>query len=288
MSNAISITVPAHDKNAVRAAAVFFATVAGIAVTGATCACADAVDQMVDEYQDGIPLSDFPQGTNVIVHPGGGSPAEDTEPSVDAGVAFGMPSAPVALYPTPPVGSGVIVSITPPAPPVDTGFAERTAHLNGSTSVPTPPTPAPLRGAVTLDGEGLPWDRRIHASTKTFRQSDNTWKLIKGVKPELVASVKQELRVAMGLTAPTTPPAPPTPHLTVVPPPAPTPPAPPTGADPYIDFVQFCTSGQQSGRLAYQAIVDTCGKYGITQLPMLNARHDLIPTIRAELEALCQ
>jgi hypothetical protein len=180
--------------------------------------------------------------------------------------------------------------------------------------VPVPPTI--ITSGVKLDGEGLPWDRRIHASTKTVRQSDNTWKMIRGVADTLVDQVKAELRTAMGqvqpvAAVPPTPPAPPV--LTLVPPAPPAPPLPnmdndkgwpdppagpvaaavppvppaPPVADPYTDFVQFCTSNQQSGRLAFEVIKGTCEKYGITQLPMLNARHDLIPTIRTELESLC-
>ena len=164
---------------------------------------------------------------------------------------------------------------------------------------------------MKLDKEGLPWDGRIHATTKTFRQSDGTWKLLRNIDAALVEKVKGELRVTMGQAQQPTPlvpvtpqsvaPAPPAPPaLTLVPPLPPaddkdwpdSPPGPavapgPPAADPYLDFAQFCTSNQQSGRLQYQQIVDTCGKYGITQLPMLNARHDLIPTIRAELESLC-
>jgi hypothetical protein len=239
-----------------------------------------------------------------------------------------------------------IMTPTPPLPTTESLLAGN--GVPGYDGVPytppTPPIPTPPalpRSGAKLDADGLPWDRRIHASTKTLRQSDGSWKLIRGVSDELVHTVKAELRLAMGQAqAVTLPPAAPTipvppagvgfadpatnpsavplpsplappavdpdagwpsppagpvaaaviptpPILTLVPPVAPAPPAPPA-TDPFPEFVQFCTAGQQSGRLQYQAIVDTCTKYGITQLPMLNARHDLIPTIRAELEALCK
>jgi len=258
-----------------------------------------------------------------------------TFPAVDPADVFGLPAVPhIAVEPP-----------MPPAPPVPPGSQVGTApyvnpcepnnqQLQGMPPAPpTPPvvTPPTIISGVKLDGEGLPWDGRIHASTKTMRVSDNTWKLLKGVDKALIEKVKGELRVAMGqvgmippgtsvqasgetfvaqpggimpvppvvVVIPPTPPA-----LTLVPPlppaddkgwpdsgPSPARPASPLAppaADPYPDFVQFCTSNQQSGRLQYQQIVDTCGKYGITQLPMLNARHDLIPTIRAELESLCK
>ena len=206
--------------------------------------------------------------------------------------------------------------VVPPAPPLPPSqAAAQLAVLQPAVSqVGLPVTQPIITSGVKLDGEGLPWDRRIHASTKTFRQSDNTWKLIRGVADTLVDQVKVELRTAMGqvqpaVSAPPTPPAPPV--LTLVPPAPPAPPLPnmdndkgwpdppagpvaaavppaPPVADPYSEFVQFCTGNQQSGRLAFEVIKSTCEKYGITQLPMLNARHDLIPTIRAELESLCK
>jgi hypothetical protein len=269
------------------------------------------------------------------------TPEEDHTATLDAGQAFGMPvplyAEPVLvlpIYPNPEAKSAAELFPMPPAPPLHPTTESLLAGngipgFDGVPHVPSappvapvvPPVPAPPTGAK-LDSEGLPWDRRIHASTKTRRVSDDTWKLIKGVAPALVEKVKGELRLAMGAapvvnqtaaimrdaTPPTglpnldndaswpdppgvisdavlvTPPAPP---LTLVPPLPPAPPAPPAD-DPFPEFVQFCTSNQQSGKLEYAAIVSTCQKYGIMQLPMLNARHDLIPTIRAELEALCK
>ena len=80
----------------------------------------------------------------------------------------------------------------------------------GAGTLPVPPVPQTVPtppAGITVDSEGLPWDKRIHASTKTRRQSDDTWKLMKGVSDHLVRSVKAELRQAMsaGVTAPTPP-----------------------------------------------------------------------------------
>lgn len=55
---------------------------------------------------------------------------------------------------------------------------------------------AEVAASVPLDKEGLPWDSRIHASTKTFI-SDGSWKLRRGVDPAEVEKVKTQLRELM-------------------------------------------------------------------------------------------
>lgn len=72
---------------------------------------------------------------------------------------------------------------------------------------------------VELDSEGLPWDARIHASSKAKLAKTETWKLARGMSNNpLVDTVKTELRAAMAIPAPETtntsdaplaPPAPP-------------------------------------------------------------------------------
>ena len=44
-----------------------------------------------------------------------------------------------------------------------------------------------------MDKNGLPWDARIHAGTRT-KNKDNTWKLKRGVEPEEVERVTAEYR----------------------------------------------------------------------------------------------
>ena len=316
----ITLTIP-DDKRHIGAAMRFFAELAGVKtmipadldVYRDECPTQEQIDEKMNAETTSYKPESFPGAhddsftfpASVLL------PGVVPMPPVNTAGAFGLP-----VPPTP----GSIVTT-----PADlTGMIPTEPPFTGLAMPPAPPV-TPISG-VKLDSEGLPWDRRINASTKTLRQSDNTWKLIRGVADSLVAQVKAELRVAMGqqtaptapapadasqitlATLPPSPPAPlpnlddgddfppppgaaipaaitpPAPVLTLVPP---LPPAPPAD-DPYLPFVQFCTSNQQSGKLEYAAIVSTCQKYGITQLPMLNARHDLIPTIRAELEALCK
>jgi hypothetical protein len=171
----------------------------------------------------------------------------------------------------------------------------------------------------------LPWDGRIHASTKTKRQGDNTWKLARNIAPALVEQVKAELRAAMAAPAPAaTPPAPafpptatdvaaqasfpppatPYPGVALplapaappaVPPTAPTPPAavePPTGgaADlsqlTFPQLVQVVTRMQNAGHITFTEVLGVCQELGIPALPLLSSRSDLIPAAYRKMEAI--
>lgn len=100
--------------------------------------------------------------------------------------------------------------------------------VHGISQVDLPPvvpeTEEPGAQEPELDAEGMPWDARIHASTKT-KKVDGCWKPKRGVSKSLVAEVEAELR---GETQPepASVPVPPAPQ----PEPAavPAPPAPPT------------------------------------------------------------
>jgi hypothetical protein len=180
--------------------------------------------------------------------------------------------------------------------------------------VPMPPvTPAPPTG-VPVDSEGLPWDKRIHASTKTKRQSDDTWKLIKGVDKDVVERVKAELRATMSLPVAPAPPTPVvpvapvvnnysgaqsggyTPPVTIVtapePPAVPAPPvtppvpAPPTGMT-FSDFVTYATNKIVAKQFSKLQLQEACAAEGITSMPMLENRPDLIPAIHKFLESIC-
>lgn len=64
--------------------------------------------------------------------------------------------------------------------------------------------PAPS-GPVELDADGLPWDERIHASTKTKTQK-NQWTKRKGVDDATIARVLAELQGAQAPALPQPPP----------------------------------------------------------------------------------
>lgn len=98
--------------------------------------------------------------------------------------------------------------------------------LMASGSLPPPPPPASPFGtedmgslppppgwsneleptAVELDVEGLPWDARIHSSSKAKLAKTGAWKLSRGCPPELAVTVLAELKAAMALPRVGTPP----------------------------------------------------------------------------------
>lgn len=95
------------------------------------------------------------------------------------------------------------------------GHTITVAHPNPVTATPTPPgddTEETNANPPSVDKNGLKWDERIHASTKTTN-ADGTWKKKRGVDDALVASVTAELTAG----------ATPTPGATVTPTPTPTP-----------------------------------------------------------------
>lgn len=52
----------------------------------------------------------------------------------------------------------------------------------------------PTSPASDVDAKGLPWDHRIHASSKA-KNADGSWRAKRGVDAALVASVEDELRI---------------------------------------------------------------------------------------------
>lgn len=135
------------------------------------------------------------------------------------------------------------------------------------------PTVAP-NGAIVLDTEGMPHDKRIHSDNAT--QTDKgAWRKRKGVDATTLAAVTAELRAkypqtAAPAVAPVVPPAV-APVLTPLPtagavPPLPTPAAPQPG--PFENIVTFLSQNMNgahnpNGRLTEQYVSDMLKHYGI-------------------------
>lgn len=146
-----------------------------------------------------------------------------------------------------------------------------------------------------VDSNGLPWDERIHASTKTTT-ADGAWKKKRGVDDETRAAVEAEL-----LGGEDTPPAPettpaapgpvqafaaqaeteaaasvPTPPAPTVPetPAAPTPPAPTATGEPVtaLSLVTRLTNARAAGTLDEAAATAVFQEAGVTDLANLLAR----------------
>lgn len=147
--------------------------------------------------------------------------------------------------------------------------------------------PAPLGGVVgsTLDSAGIPWDERIHSSTKGTNK-DGTWSRRRNTPDELFASVMAELKAGATVIPPLPPeqaeptaadafsapaiPAPPTTAAVIPPPPPATPTAPATGGAPtFVQLMTVVTGAQREGKLdkaKLDELLASCGIAGLGKL----------------------
>lgn len=137
-----------------------------------------------------------------------------------------------------------------------------------------------------IDAQGIPWDQRIHASSKA-KTADGNWRVKRNVAPELVAQITAELKGAMGLPAPAPAPValvvvPPAPPAPVAPPPPPA--APAIVVDPFNDLMTYITGRQAAKTITAAKVMEVVKAQGFDSLMTLAQRPDLIPTLRAALE----
>ena len=188
-------------------------------------------------------------------------------PPVEAAV---VPPPPVeaAVVPPPPVEAAVV-----PPPPVEAAV------------VPPPPVEA---AAGDRDSDGLPWDGRIHSSSKA-RLADGRWRQRRNTDPAVVTAVTAELRAALSAPAAATgadgaavvPPPPAATVLSFPFPPIEEPAAvpPPPAAMTFPEFMRAITAA----RLAPGVVLEACKAVGMPSIPALNQRPDLIPSVAAAL-----
>jgi hypothetical protein len=156
---------------------------------------------------------------------------------------------------------------------------------------------------TTLDRNGLPWDERIHASSRA-KTADGSWRAKRNVDPALVTKVEAELKALMAL--PAAPPAPveriettvfpPPPPVNLVndshplvtsllpPPPPPPPPAPVIG-NTWVAFISEVSGKISEGKLTQDELKQACEQNGISNFSMLGNRLDLIPQVQATISA---
>ena len=190
---------------------------------------------------------------------------------------------PAAVFGGTPVADPLPSNTTVPLPPVSIA--------------PTTPIPGPVSSvaAVELDVKGLPWDSRIHSSSKN-KLANGCWKVARGKAPEYVAQVEAELMVARSVPIIATEAATPFPQ-NVVPGPHPgtvvaapvvvPPPPPPPNADP-VSFETLMTriSPQISaGVLPPQAVMEACKANGLQSVVGLQSSPQLVPLVWATLKA---
>lgn len=192
--------------------------------------------------------------------------------------------------------------IPPPLPLVtpQTSPQPSLAATNGSLPPPPPPalvpaaapgavaTTSPAPNSVELDSTGLPWDHRIHASTKT-KTAKGVWTRRRGIEDSLVAEVEAQLRAAMAIPAP---PPPPVKHAAEV-----------HGvhggdgatlqqqqaaaSEPAAAFgtlMTFITERVANKRLTPEQVQAAVQTVGLESINLVMARQDLIPQILTELK----
>lgn len=120
----------------------------------------------------------------------------------------------------------------------------------------------------SVDSRGMPWDERIHASTKT-QNANGQWKNKRGVDKALLESVEAEMLGTTPVRADTT----------VEPDPAPAPTPAPTEITTFAQLMQAVATGG----LEPLTVTNAVKSVGLESLPLLATRPDLIPAVVAVL-----
>lgn len=212
----------------------------------------------------------------------------------DPATVFGGAPAPLqpGAMPAPFTAAAVASPIAPVAmpasselPPAPTPFVPTPAAAAGAPSEPAAPLiPAP---GVDLDTKGLPWDDRIHASTKS-KIADGSWKMKRGVEDVLVTQVEAELRARVAQPASAPAPAVAAAPAPFVPPAASLAPAPAVASLEPATFEQIMprvTAAVIAGRIPQTALGQACAANGLASIVALQSSPALVPQVWATLVA---
>lgn len=223
------------------------------------------------------------------------------------------PNPAPSVQPVPSVAPFTAAAVPLPTAPVeqpDTSPAPTIAFAPAVLTAPSPaPTAAPLTappaatGSGERDSKGMPWDGRIHASTKA-KVADGSWRYKRGVEDATIAQIEGELRAA--LAAPAAPafgphpfsdtqqPAAPAVAPVVAPPPVVAPAPAPAVAVPvapvagsiqtYAQLMAALPPKIVSGELTATSLQQACESVGVPSVAALSARYDLIPAVVALLK----
>lgn len=216
------------------------------------------------------------------------------------------------------LNAGHLVEVTEQRPlPVAPGAS---AAPSAPAPAPAPAAPAPTGSGVAVDKDGLPWDSRIHSDAAEKLAKTGYWKTKKNLPDGYKLQIEAELKAVMNAgkpgaaasvvapaapltdpnaasgapapvtattaTAAPTPAAPPAPSAAPAPAPAPSPaPAAATAGNPFAEFTRWLVTHTKSGKLSQTDAVLEIQKQGLTQIPDLAKRPDLIPAVMAALTA---
>jgi len=212
----------------------------------------------------------------------------DLQPAItqDAAAIFGaaplVQAAPAivgaAALPIAPVAPAVTSLPTPPAMPLPVAMPDAT--------VSAPAVAAPTAPAPSVDADGLPWDARIHASSKAIN-ADGRWRAKKGLNDgAMVAAVQAELRSLMAI---------PVPPVVAAPAAMPLPVAPVVIAPPAIntvapttlpEFMPLVSAGMMAGKVTVDQVNAELVALGVAGgVTALMSRPDLVTPLWATLQA---
>jgi hypothetical protein len=156
----------------------------------------------------------------------------------------------------------------------------------GPVLVPNPPPVAAIAENDRLDKSGLPWDERIHASSRA-KNADSTWRKKRGIDDGTVALVEAELKALMALPGAAQPAAIPAPPATVA-----TIPAPPVPAavaedrQAYVTLLSVASAAINAKTLTAEQLAEAVTAAGVPSLPLLGNRLDLVPQVMAAVKAI--
>ena len=251
--------------------------------SGVTKASSPEIADMVKdegEFQAAVAFSQ-PVGDTVAAAVFGAPQTPLTHGAINAPSTVGVAQSMTAPEALPEISSTLIMNA--PVPPVPTS--------ENVVQVAAPPM-VNLASGVEIDTHGLPWDARIHASTKR-KNADGSWTAKRGVDQAVAASVEAELRALMSAAPAPAAPAPAAPAPAAPAPAAPAPAAPAPAADAsqnaraqFVALVGRASAAIQSGKVTQAEIAECCTNAGVPGLPLLANRLDLVATVSASVDTL--
>ena len=205
------------------------------------------------------------------------APAASPQPTV-APVPPAPPALSTVVAPPPP--------IAPVAPPVTSPeptnvFAQAAATSVAPATPVAPPIAAPAPSG-NRDKNGLPWDGRIHASSKAL-VADGSWRMKRGVDDALVATVTAALRTAAAAPAGGGLAGMPWPFATSAADVQPLQAPPPPPANAYASLMAQVSQRIAGGSITVQQVTDACVALGVPSVAELATREDLVPFVAQAL-----
>lgn len=264
-------------------------------------------------------ITSFPNTATTEVDPVIPCPIVEVDPKYFAPEDYELGGEPLPVFDAP-LPAGVSALVRPVLQPQE----EIEALVKALAPLPAGVLAFPSGGpsqvdppASNLDKNGLPWDDRIHASSKAKTQ-DGSWRTKRGVDAGVLAAVQAELKALMGLPSvptwlpgkdgpvhntpvvaePTVPPPPAVPAAAVVPgitsspvPSAPTvapavPSVPSVVGSPFISLINFASAKNHEGKLTEDEIKAACQAVGVPDISVITNRPDLCPHVEASLRLL--